>query len=116
MPIAHAGGEAKGDQAASTKAILRQAQGLSPPLRVNARDHAVLYHRQSHALRRGDCRPRLRHAGQMTLDEITGDSPYGATTIAGGRGGLGCLNSFSASISGASAAVRLPSGVGSGVK
>src|SRR4051812_249028 len=27
------------------------------------------------------------------------------------RGGLGCLNSFSASISGASAAVRLPSGV-----
>ena len=25
------------------------------------------------------------HAGQMTLDEITGGSPYGATTIAGGR-------------------------------
>jgi NAD(P)H dehydrogenase (quinone) len=24
--------------------------------------------------------------GQMTLDEITGGSPYGATTIAGGRG------------------------------
>src|SRR6201982_2749150 len=24
------------------------------------------------------------HAGQMTLDEITGGSPYGATTIAGG--------------------------------
>jgi hypothetical protein len=86
MPIAHAGGEAKGDQAASTKAILRQAQGLSPPLRVNAHDHAVLYHRQSHALRHGDCRPRLRHAGQMTLDEITGDSPYGVTTIAGGDG------------------------------
>ena len=30
------------------------------------------------------------------------------------RGGLGCLNSFSASISGASAAVRLPSGVAAG--
>jgi NAD(P)H dehydrogenase (quinone) len=26
------------------------------------------------------------HAGQMTLDEITGGSPYGATTIAGGGG------------------------------
>jgi NAD(P)H dehydrogenase (quinone) len=26
------------------------------------------------------------HAGQMTLDEITGGSPYGATTIAGGAG------------------------------
>ncbi len=26
------------------------------------------------------------HAGQMTLDEITGGSPYGATTIAGGPG------------------------------
>jgi NAD(P)H dehydrogenase (quinone) len=25
-------------------------------------------------------------AGQMTLDEISGGSPYGATTIAGGRG------------------------------
>jgi NAD(P)H dehydrogenase (quinone) len=26
------------------------------------------------------------HAGQMTLDEITGGAPYGATTIAGGQG------------------------------
>ena len=26
------------------------------------------------------------HAGQMTLDEITGGSPYGATTLAGGDG------------------------------
>jgi NAD(P)H dehydrogenase (quinone) len=26
------------------------------------------------------------HAGQMTLDEIVGGAPYGATTIAGGRG------------------------------
>jgi len=26
------------------------------------------------------------HAGQMTLDEITGGSPYGATTIVGGDG------------------------------
>lgn len=26
------------------------------------------------------------HAGQMTLDEVTGGSPYGATTIAGGQG------------------------------
>lgn len=26
------------------------------------------------------------HAGQMTLDEVTGSSPYGATTIAGGDG------------------------------
>src|SRR6516225_2405627 len=26
------------------------------------------------------------HAGQMTLDEITGSSPYGASTIAGGDG------------------------------
>jgi NAD(P)H dehydrogenase (quinone) len=26
------------------------------------------------------------HQGQMTLDEIVGGSPYGATTIAGGRG------------------------------
>ena len=26
------------------------------------------------------------HAGQMTLDEITGGSPYGASTIAGGHG------------------------------
>ena len=26
------------------------------------------------------------HAGQMTLDEITGGSPYGATTIAGAQG------------------------------
>ena len=25
-------------------------------------------------------------AGQMTLDEVTGGSPYGAGTIAGGRG------------------------------
>ena len=26
------------------------------------------------------------HSGQMTLDEITGGTPYGATTIAGGQG------------------------------
>jgi NAD(P)H dehydrogenase (quinone) len=26
------------------------------------------------------------HQGQMTLDEIVGGSPYGATTIAGGQG------------------------------
>jgi NAD(P)H dehydrogenase (quinone) len=26
------------------------------------------------------------HAGQMRLDEVTGGSPYGATTIAGGDG------------------------------
>jgi NAD(P)H dehydrogenase (quinone) len=26
------------------------------------------------------------HAGQMTLDEVTGGSPYGATTITGGTG------------------------------
>ena len=26
------------------------------------------------------------HAGQMTLDEIVGGAPYGATTIAGGAG------------------------------
>jgi len=26
------------------------------------------------------------HAGQMTLDEITGGAPYGATTIAGADG------------------------------
>ena len=26
------------------------------------------------------------HAGQMTLKEITGGSPYGASTIAGGDG------------------------------
>lgn len=26
------------------------------------------------------------HAGQMRIDEITGGAPYGATTIAGGRG------------------------------
>jgi len=26
------------------------------------------------------------HAGQMTLDEVVGGSPYGATTIAGGQG------------------------------
>jgi NAD(P)H dehydrogenase (quinone) len=26
------------------------------------------------------------HAGQTTTDEITGGSPYGATTIAGGDG------------------------------
>jgi NAD(P)H dehydrogenase (quinone) len=26
------------------------------------------------------------HAGQMTLDEVTGGSPYGATTITGGKG------------------------------
>ena len=28
------------------------------------------------------------YAGQMTLDEISGGSPYGATTIAGGDGSL----------------------------
>lgn len=27
-----------------------------------------------------------RHQGQLTLDEIVGGSPYGATTIAGGQG------------------------------
>jgi NAD(P)H dehydrogenase (quinone) len=26
------------------------------------------------------------HAGQMSLDEIVGGAPYGATTIAGGQG------------------------------
>ena len=26
------------------------------------------------------------HQGQMTIDEIVGGSPYGATTIAGGQG------------------------------
>ena len=26
------------------------------------------------------------YQGQMTLDEITGGSPYGATTVAGGKG------------------------------
>src|SRR5262249_18557724 len=33
------------------------------------------------AFRHGGRRPRLRPCGQMTLDEITGGSPYGATTI-----------------------------------
>jgi NAD(P)H dehydrogenase (quinone) len=31
------------------------------------------------------------HVGQMTLDEITGGSPYGVTTIAGGDGSPPCL-------------------------
>jgi NAD(P)H dehydrogenase (quinone) len=26
------------------------------------------------------------YAGQMTLDEIVGGAPYGATTVAGGKG------------------------------
>jgi NAD(P)H dehydrogenase (quinone) len=26
------------------------------------------------------------HQGQMRIDEITGGSPYGATTVAGGKG------------------------------
>jgi NAD(P)H dehydrogenase (quinone) len=30
--------------------------------------------------------PVCGHVGQTTLDEITGGSPYGATTIAGGDG------------------------------
>ena len=29
---------------------------------------------------------RKRFAGQMALDQVTGGSPYGATTIAGGDG------------------------------
>jgi len=60
MPIAQAGGGANGNQAASIKAILHQAQGLSPTRRVNARDNAVLDHHQSAALRRGGCGSRLR--------------------------------------------------------
>jgi hypothetical protein len=60
MPIAQAGERANGNQAASIKAILHQAQGLSPTRRVNARDNAVRDHRQSSALRHGGCGPRLR--------------------------------------------------------
>jgi len=26
------------------------------------------------------------HAGQMTIDEVVGGAPYGATTVAGGHG------------------------------
>ena len=86
MPIAQAGGGANGDQAASTKAILRQAQGFSPTRRVNARDNAVSI--IANLLHFGMVIVGLDygHAGQMTLEEITGGSPYGATTIAGGDG------------------------------
>lgn len=31
-------------------------------------------------------RPPYSHQGQMTLDEIVGGAPYGATTIASGQG------------------------------
>ena len=36
-----------------------------------------------------ECRDQAKdygHAGQMKLDEVTGGSPYGASTIAGGDG------------------------------
>ena len=46
----------------------------------------VLDHSQSVALRHAHRRPRLRVTpGRSTLKEITGGSPYGATTIAGAR-------------------------------
>lgn len=32
------------------------------------------------------------HQGQMTLDEIVGGSPYGATTVAGGHARSGVLS------------------------
>src|SRR6266852_8804725 len=86
MPIAQAGGGANGDQAASTKAILRQAQGLSPTRRVNARDNAVLDHRNLLHFGMVVVGLDYGYAGQATLGEITGGSPYGATTIAGGDG------------------------------
>jgi hypothetical protein len=49
-------------------------------------------------------------------DEVRGrlEHALGISLSAQQRGGPGCLNSFSASISGASAKVRLPSGVAAG--
>ncbi len=49
-------------------------------------DHAVLDHHQPAALRHGDRRPGLRPRRADDLDEITGGSPYGSSTIAGGDG------------------------------
>src|SRR6202166_4177519 len=47
---------------------------------------AVLDHYQSAALRHAIVGLPYSHQGQMTLDEIVGGSPYGATTVAGGAG------------------------------
>ena len=43
-------------------------------------------HRRLHGEFRRMLFELLENAKQMTLDEITGGSPYGATTIAGGQG------------------------------
>jgi NAD(P)H dehydrogenase (quinone) len=50
------------------------------------RDHPVLDHHQPAALRHGDRRPALRPRRSDDAGRITGGSPYGATTIAGGDG------------------------------
>ena len=42
----------------------------------------------------------LGHAGQMTFDEITGGSPYGASTIAGGDGSRQPTENEKSSLSG----------------
>ena len=50
--------------------------------------------------------------GMLIIKHLPGIAPVGATPEQ--RGGPGCLNSFSASMSGASAGVRLPSGEAAG--
>ena len=50
--------------------------------------------------------------GVMEVDVVA--KKLTAHWMVGDRGGLGCLNRFSASISGASAGVRLPSGAAAG--
>ncbi len=52
--------------------------------------------------------------GYRLATPVVGITPYGAYQAQWVRGGPGCLNRFSASISGASAGVRLPSGLAAG--
>ena len=52
------------------------------------RDDAVLEHHQPAAFRHDRGWRLFGFQGQMTLDEMIGGSPYGATTIAGGEGSV----------------------------
>jgi hypothetical protein len=67
---------------------------------------------ESKGLKKGN---RVYWRGDTTDSGTITETSWDAVTIAwDNRGGPGCLNRFSASISGASARVRLPSGVAAG--
>jgi hypothetical protein len=99
-------------------ALAESVKGIARHLRQHVVKDQVELTRMRARIRPGDERPEeidllediLSVKNELSLRDNDPDANYALKL----RGGSGCLNRFSASISGASAGVRLPSGVAAG--